>query len=183
VGSGGFGFDNLAGSGLYVQDTNVPETPRTARPAVSNANEEHQVLENAKEANQLYYQFRETNRAYRARQIARDRASPEAAAKAALDDLPRWLGPDELNQASGKISWPAALQSDEFGSLRTAIEDQFRSRARKDSVETTTIIKEQIKEMIGLLRAHIEEMPADEFMTARKFLDSLDYAMHHPVPR
>jgi len=183
AGSAGFGYDNLAGSGLYVNETIPAATGNIANGSTNIPEQQRQVLENAKTANSLYYQFRENNRAFRARQIARERGSPESAAKAALDNLPRSLGADELDQATGKIVWPAPLSNAEYAPMRTAIEEQFRVRSKNDSAESTRIIKQNVQDMVDLLRIQIEDMPAAEFLTARKFLDSLDYATHKAVPR
>jgi hypothetical protein len=183
VGSGSYGYDNLAGSGLYVSDTNPTATGKVANGSTSIPEQQRHVLENTKTANSLYFQFRENNRAFRARQIARERGSPESAAKAALNNLPRSLGSDELDHATGKITWPEPLSNTEYASLRAAIEEQFRVRSTKESTESTNLIKQGIQEMVDLLRSQIEDMPAEEFLTARKFLDSLDYATHKAVPR
>lgn len=191
IGNGMYGAGNIAGSGLFVPGATTAGPQ--AKPAPPGTPETHsQEIENANRRNTLYYQFKETNRAYRLRQIARDRGSPQAVAKAALDSVPRWLGPDELDRSSGKIAWPGAFELAEFAKLRTNIENAFLARSTSSSTktqendketDTALIVHDNIREMVNLLRTHIEELPADEYMTARKFLDSLDYAVRKPVPR
>jgi hypothetical protein len=100
----------------------------------------------------LHYEFREIHRAYRAREIARERGSPEAVAKAVLDNLPRSLGSDELDQSAGKITWPAPLSNKEYTPMRDAIEEQFRLRSKIDSAESTNNIKQVIRDMVDLFR-------------------------------
>lgn len=193
VGSGGYGLDNLAGAGTFVGEAPPVNGPpnRPATRAVETASqagsaeEQRQVIENAKAANSLYYQFRETNRAYRLMEIARDRATPQALAKAALDSVPRWLGPDELDRSSGRIAWPAALKTPDFSTLRSHVEEAFRQRNSSGSseAETAQTIRDNVRLMMDLLRVHIEDYPADEYLTARRFLDSVEYAVHKSVPR
>ena len=50
-------------------------------------------------------------------------------------------------------------------------------------MESLTTIRETTREMAEILRAHIEGMPVDEFLIARKFLDCVDYAAHKIVSR
>jgi hypothetical protein len=179
VGSGGYGPDNLAGSGLYTGGGDQPAQPAAVETPLT-PEQQRQSLENAQAYNRLYYQFREANRAYRLRQIARDRASPETQAKVALDNLPRRLGPDELDPASGRINWPEPLQGEEFATLRTGIEQQFSVRNTSQGKDSSQKIKDQVELMLEILRSKIETMPADEYIGARKFLDSLEFAVHRP---
>ena len=193
IGSGGYGLDNLPGGDLYAPD--VPPVSAPANPLVASGNRpevQRQVIEDAKSANSLYYQFREANRAYRARQIARDRASPQVLAKTTLDSVPRWLGRDELDPIGGKIAWPGPFETDEFAKYRTRIETALRARSESSSskeqenekqTDTAQIVHDNVREMVELLRTHIEELPADEYMTARKFLDSVEYVVHKSVPK
>lgn len=178
TGLGNYGYNNMAGSGLYVTDTGG-----AGNGDASNAEQMRESLENAKTSNTLYYQFREKSRAYRAQQLARKRVSPDVTAKAALDDIPRGLGSHELDRTTGKITWPFPLANDEYSNLRSDLEEQFHLRSQGDHPEGVMIIKQKIKLMVDILRTQIEDMPVAEYMVARKFLTSLDYATHQSVSR
>jgi hypothetical protein len=180
----GYGDSNLVGSGLDLPATTVGG--RIVERIPTNAAEQRELINNARMLNELYYEFKERNRAYRLLQIAREHSSPEVIAKVQLSNVPRWLGPDELNRETGAIAWPLALRGEEFARLRTQIEEAFRGRltsSASNEADTEELVREDVNVMIGLLRTHIEEMPADEYMLARKFLDSVAYAAHKLIAK
>jgi hypothetical protein len=167
------------GSGLDWPATVVGG--RVVETIPTNAAEQREMIINARMLNELYYEFKERNRAYRLLQIAREHSSPEVIAKVQLSNVPRWLGPDELNRETGAIAWPLALRGEDYSGLRKQIEEAFRARftsSASSEADTEEIVREDVNVMIALLRTHIEQMPADEYILARKFLDSVAYAAH-----
>src|SRR4029453_848159 len=78
---------------------------------------------NAARMSQTYSEMRQYEQAQKR---ARDRHSPEALAKAA--EVPR-LGRDELDPVTGKIRWPEALMTDDFGKSRDEVERLFELRS------------------------------------------------------
>jgi hypothetical protein len=141
-------------------------------------------LENYSRWTQAYFQGREANQAYRIQKRERDRHSPEALAQAAAAALPRRLSSSELDPVSGRIGWPEVLMGDEYAALRSDLAEQFELRAwTSRSPETAARIHDDTHAMLDILKSHIDEMPANDFIAARKFLDALDYSVVTPVRR
>src|SRR5262249_7684236 len=89
-------------------------------------------------------------------------------------NLPPRLASMQLDPASGKIHWPAALNRDAFAPLRSDLEGLFATRAHTGTTsELAEAISKKIKDMQSELRKHIRDIVTSEYIEARKFLDSL----------
>lgn len=135
-----------------------------------------QYLENKKKWTADYYQSKEERQARMAREREKNKLSTETLAEIARAERPKVLGADALNPATGHITWPEVLREEEFATLRVHLEEQFAQQARTSPNRgSVTKIHAQTQEMLSLLRSHIEEMPANDYIAGRRFLDSLDY--------
>jgi hypothetical protein len=143
-------------------------------------------IENTNKWTQAYFQMREANQAFKIQARERNRHSAETLAQVAASDLPRRLSSDELDPVTGRITWPEALLDDQYAALRTDLEQQFELRAwTSGSAGTAAKIHDDTRNMVALLRSNIDQMPANDFIAARKFIDSLDYAVvarRRPAP-
>jgi hypothetical protein len=134
-------------------------------------------LDNQKKWAQNYFKMKEERQEYDARQKEKHKVSPETRAEVAKLNLPRELGPDALDPVTGHITWPTALQHAEYSAHRTELDRLFAQRVQTgQAAGTVESIHAVTKKFAHQLRQHIEEIPAKEFMSGRKFLDSLDYA-------
>jgi len=141
-------------------------------------------IENANKWTQAYFQMREANQAFRIQERERNRHAPEVLAQAAAAELPRRLGSDELDPVTGRIMWPEVLMGEEYAALRSDLERLFEIRAwTSRSRETAAKIHDDTHAMMDLVRMHIEELPANDFIAARKFLEALDYSVVTPARR
>jgi hypothetical protein len=141
-------------------------------------------LENSSRWIQGYYRGREANQAYQLQKIERNRHSPETLAQAAAAELPRKLTSDDIDPTTGKIHWPEQLLGDEYAVFRSDLEEVFEIRGwTSRSPDTTARIHGDTHAMIEILRSHIDELNANDFMAARKFLDALDYSVVTPGRR
>jgi hypothetical protein len=155
------------GPGYSLPDTSIAAT--TAGTAGDDAWAEKQ--KNAARWSQTYREMRQYDQSQKR---ARDRHSPEALAKAA--EVPR-LGRDELDPLTGKISWPAPLMTDDFAKFRDEIERLFELRAwTTQRADASARIRELVHSMGDVLRLKIDELTADDFVNARKFLDGVEVA-------
>lgn len=134
-------------------------------------------LDNQKKWAQNYFKMKEERQEYDARQKEKNKHSPETLAAVAKSNLPQELGPDALDPVTGHITWPEVLQKSEFVAHRTELERLFTQRVQTgQAAGTVESIHARTAALAEQLRKHIEDVPAKEYMTGRKFLDSLDYA-------
>jgi hypothetical protein len=151
---------------------------QTAQGMINYEEARSKYIENVNKWTQAYFQMREANQAYQIERAQRNRHSPETMALVAASDRPRRLDSDELDPVTGRISWPEGLMGERFAELRADIEHNFELRAwTSRSPGTAAKIHDDARLMTDLLREEIENMPAREFIEARKFIDALDYAV------
>jgi len=181
VGDGGFGPDNLAGGQAIDGSALGAATPPLAR-ELPNSPVADKVQQRLLE-NEALYQFSDEHRMFRATQVARNREIAETSARIAVESRPRVLGTDEFDAANGRITWPTVLLTEDYQASRTAIEQALAALASQRGPETEAAIREAVAGMVAILRTHIEDLPADEYLTARKFLDSVEFTAHKSVVR
>jgi hypothetical protein len=92
------------------------------------------------------------------------------------------LTASQLDPATGKITWPAVLQANEYTPQRTELDRLFADRAQNDiSPKLTSNISFEVDQMKDTLQTHVHGMPASSYIAARKFLDSLAYEGKQPL--
>ncbi len=95
--------------------------------------------------------------------------------------IPR-LTSAQLDPSTGKVRWPTALERDAFAPLRTQLDQLFAARAHTGTTsEIATAINSNIREMQAELRKHIRDIVTNEYLEARRFLDSLLFEGQQPV--
>jgi len=175
----GYGVYNLA-TGQYLNGFGGSAPPVAAR--LPDAALSDKVQERIRD-NEALYQFSNVHQSYRAAQIAQNHAIGETATRVAHESVPRVLSSSEFNGENGKIAWPGPLLSDEYSASRAAIEKALTGLLGDHGTENEAAIRDATREMVEILRSHIEELPADEYMQARKFLDSVEFTAHKFVAR
>lgn len=134
-------------------------------------------IANRKQWQQTYFAMRENNEAQRLRRLERGKHTPEALAYAAHSSAPRPLSSDALDPITGRLQWPDVLMRDEFSRQRLQIDQLFEVRASTSGADTDVVaIQQTVDEMIRILRDEIHDLPVDQYMAARKFLDRLAYS-------
>lgn len=136
-------------------------------------------IENNSKWAEAYFEAREANMRLTAEKFARSRHSPKTLARAAASGVPRTLNPAEFDPGTGKIEWPSALRGSDYGPVRTELARLFESRARTGQAQTVEV-HERTRKMASLLRRHVKDIPANDYIAARKFLDGLDYSAMKP---
>ncbi|HEY3963680.1 MAG TPA: hypothetical protein VGM05_03925 [Planctomycetaceae bacterium] len=138
-----------------------------------------QYLANQKQWAENYFKMKEERKEHDAREHEKNKLSPETQAEIAKIGLPRQLGSDALDPVTGHITWPVPLQAGDYSKQREELNQLFEQRAQTSQAEgLADKIHATTNAMTSHLRSNIEKMPAGDYMTARKFLDSLDYAAH-----
>lgn len=181
-GYGGYGGGTAAGNYLNGMSSVIRSEGEynlmTSAAGVNNEEARSRYLDNKKKWWDNYLQMSEQRSAIDAQRYAAAKHSPEALNVAAKSELPRALGPDMLDPVTGRITWPEVLQDSQFADQRKDIEQLFELRAKTShSAGTGQKIRLATAKMSDMLRKEIQQIPANEYMAARKFLDSLDYAV------
>ena len=148
---------------------------RTSEAVINYETARSQEMDNRLKATQTYFENRRMIKSYR----DAERAPPPTAEQLyrfAKQGIPKPLSASELDQVSGDISWPVVLRGDDFASFRLVAEQFYHSRA-SGSTEVTYDSYAQFQQAVAdcqsLLKSRLREFKADDYIRAKKFLDSL----------
>lgn len=129
-----------------------------------------------------YFQMRDENRRARAAE-RRPRATMEDLVRYAQAGKPKPLSPSELDVVSGAVRWPMVLQVDTFADGRAELEKIFASRASSGTMGFSDYMKvrQVTTAMLADLQKHVRDIPPQEYLAAKQFLQSLAYASNRPA--
>jgi hypothetical protein len=149
----------------------------TSAAAVNLTQAERNDILNRQLAANTYWEMRE---AWRAQRDARHGPPPtmEQVARLAHYGVPKPLTPNEFDAVSGTLNWPSVLQQDGFASERDEVDKLFEKWARYGALDYSeqTKVREAINALFDELNAQINNMPAQIYTEARRFLRSVIYA-------
>lgn len=183
-GGGGFGYlgggvgSTAAGSALTgmsnVISAKGDAALSTSAAAVNMTQAQKQELQNRQLYTDTYFQMRETNRQAREAE-RRPRPTAERLARIAREDAPKPLSPSEVNEVTGKLAWPAALQSDDFKSGRSEFEKLFVSYSQLGALNYAdqTKARKVINDMNKQLKSQIRTLPPTDYVPSKNFLEGL----------
>jgi len=129
-----------------------------------------------------YYQMRQANRAYRASKRS-PRLSEEEIARIARAGLPKRLTSSELDPLTGQITWPVVLRDEQYTPERKELDKLFDQRAVTSSIspEVYEGIQKSTTELLAALKKNINQYKANDWLSAKKFVDSLAYEIRFPA--
>ena len=124
-----------------------------------------------------YFDMRDTNR----QAVAAERGpnlTQEQLARIAKDGVPRPLAPNQMDPVTGQLNWPSALQQDCFASQRNGDGPLFAMRARYGGLDYANQMqaRQTVDDMFHQLKAQIDQIPQQDYMDCRSFLQRLMYA-------
>jgi len=129
-----------------------------------------QYIENQMRAVQTYIDAHRLNTEYR--NAARPRPlSLEQYVRIAREQAPEPLTATQLDQLTGMISWPAPLRKPEYEAFRRRIDRLFQDRATGYAVYGE--LPAACEEFAARLNADIMQFPPNDYVAAKKFLESL----------
>ncbi len=133
-------------------------------------------IRNREDWTHTYFQLREANRAYRAKEEG-PRPTAEDIVRYAQMGKPNRLSPGDIDSISGTIAWPEVLMANEFAAERKQLERLFADWIHYGSIsfEHRRQIRDTTESMRYKLQDRIEELPPTDYVTARRFLESLAY--------
>jgi hypothetical protein len=132
-------------------------------------------LHNAVQSVQTFYQMREVGRTERNKDRG-PRLSPEP--RKAYARTLHGLDASQMDPATGALHWPGPLQEAEYSAQRSAIGQYASKWVRYGTLDYADQrkVRENVVAMFDALKSHIAEMPPQDYVTSRSFLQSLLYA-------
>ena len=146
-----------------------------------------QAARNYQEANSRYLDNRvkATNTFFDMRKINREsvavergpRPTAEAMTRFAKERAPERLSASDLDMLTGRISWPAALEADQFQANRERVDELVLKWARYKGLAADEHLELQMlaKNMQTELKRHIRSIPPTEYVKAKNVLESLPH--------
>jgi hypothetical protein len=184
---GGYGYGYGGGAGTTVAGSAMTGMANTisakgnynlatSAAAVNMTQAQKQELQNRQQYTDTYFDMRATNKAARAAEEG-PRPTMEQLARIAHEDAPKVLSPGEMNEVTGKLSWPQALQLDVFAAGRKNLEELFGTYSQMGNLNYADQVKARqvINKMNDQLKAQVRTIPATDYTTCKRFLKSLMY--------
>jgi hypothetical protein len=177
-GSGGYSYhSSTAEEGIQRGYADIVRSQGMANLLNSQAAKEYEAarkeyIDNRLRATQTYFDMRRVNTEYRNAQ----RPSPlsmESYVRLARQQAPDPLSTSQLDALSGAIGWPAALRKVEYNALRQQLDKLFQQRA--GGYLDYQAIHDAVEAMLAQLKTEVSALPSNEYLAAKKFLESLDY--------
>ena len=129
-----------------------------------------------------YFEMRRANRAYREAERG-PRTTMEQAVRLAQAGMPKPLSPGEVDTVTGAISWPRFLQSDAYATNRSELEEIFSRRASLGTLGAEDFMRarQATDAMLAALKKQVRQVPPEDYMASKRFLQSLAYEAGRPV--
>jgi hypothetical protein len=140
-------------------------------------------IDNRAKWTDTYFAMRKTNAAYREAERGY-RPTQEVLNKISQEASPDRLKPSQLDPSLRTIFWPALLSKGDFDALRTQIDGLFAVQRANNSGLGTENYREIVAltaEMQTHLDTMINELHPDEYLAARRFIESLAYEARFPA--
>jgi hypothetical protein len=96
--------------------------------------------------------------------------------------LPQALSASQLDPVSGKIAWPVVLRDEAFESYRKAAEGFFHDATAKPeafSYDSYNQFLQTSNDCLADLKSRIKDYRPNDYIQAKKFIESLTYAAQH----
>lgn len=140
------------------------------------------AIDNHKAYVDAYFSVKQLNNEYRASMRGR-RGTYEDFVRYAQAGAPPRLTPAQLDRVSGRISWPVLLRAEVFSPYRAELEKLFAFRAVTGQLSAEEFLRvDQVTNMlIGDLRSRVALLPGQEYVQAKRFVQSLGYEASLPT--
>jgi hypothetical protein len=135
------------------------------------------AIENRKQSIQTYFAMRDFNRQQREAEISRQRGNPADFARYAQAGKLQPLTNFELDAVTGEIRWPLLLTASMFDAQRAQLEKLFANRAYHGVLRAEDYLAavRLTGDMIASLKDQIHEVPPQQYLSAKRFLEGLTY--------
>ena len=154
----------------------------TSAAAINMSQARRQEIQNAQDFTNAYFDMRKVNREARAAERA-PRASQEELIRIAQAGVPKRPTSRQLDPVSGKIHWPALLQTSPFDKPRGELDRAFSQRAQYGALdyEELQTVSQAAQAMLDQLAEQVASVPPADYIAAKRFLQSLAYEARQPA--
>ena len=138
-------------------------------------------LDNKLKGQQTFYEMRRQNQYYQDA-MRPSKMTQERLTQLAHEKAPKRLAPTQLDPVTGSIAWPIALTDDPFAKDRDTLDALYAERASHSGaigLKSYQEIRSTCNTMKKELNSRVKDYPPGDFVTARKFIDSLAYDARH----
>ena len=187
-GYGGYGYGSYGGGTVASNNMNGMANMISAKGSANLSNSQaainatqaqSQEIQNRQQYTDTYFNMRATNQA--ATEAERGpHPTMEQLARIAADGVPKPISSSEVDPVSGAIvSWPDLLQDDQFAAQRKDVEQLLAKQASYGRLGYTDQkqARTTIDDMFDELKAEITQVPSQQYVASRSFLQSLIYSM------
>jgi hypothetical protein len=149
----------------------------TSAAAVNLTQAQKQEIQNHEQFTNTYFAMRATNKAAAEAALGKGLTFSQLA-EIAHEGAPQPLNTSEFDPISGKLNWPGPLQEDTFASRRAEVDQLMVQQAHygvlsyADQMKVKKIVSTMFKDM----KSQIGTIPADDYVVAKSFLNSVLYA-------
>ncbi len=144
-----------------------------SRARINNEEARSKYIDNKMKWTEMYWKRKRFAEAQRAQDYYEEQEKRLEWMASRRNRSPETLMPSQYNPQTGFIEWPEPLQDLAFADLRSAIEEQLQILSTSGTNANADRVSVMAREMQDLLRDRIREMPANDYIGARKFLDRL----------
>jgi len=131
---------------------------------------------------ETYQKRKAMGRAERDRRSAEERVKRDKWLSTRKSNLPPRLGPSQLDPLTGKINWPVTLLGKEYAEQRNILEELFVIRAHTSAnSEIAQRVHTVSRQMQDVLKGNIRDILPEQYIAARKFLESLGREAQFPT--
>jgi hypothetical protein len=182
---GGYGYGMYGGAGTTAAGSSMTGMANvisakgdynlsTSAAAVNMTQAQKNEIQNRQLYTNTYFDMRETNRQAREAE-AGPKPTAEQLARLAHETAPKPLSPGEINEVTGQLNWPSALQSDDFAGERGQMERLIATHAQLGSLNYADQTKARaiITSMNSKLKAQVKTLPTPDYVACKSFLQSL----------
>lgn len=194
--TGGYGYPRYGygypqyGYGVSSPASNYSQVIRARGQAAKNYSQaqlnyqeaQSKYLDNQKKWNEMYRARKKAAEAARQKKLKQREQERAERLKRRANRKPQpriQFLPTDRDAKTGKLNWPQVLQTSEFASLRTEIQELFDLKAKTQGtpeLQQKILAKEQ--EMRFMLMKKVNDVPTNTYMAGRNFLERM---MHEAV--
>src|SRR5262245_58494184 len=177
-GYGGYGHASTLEEGIQRGAADIIRSQgmaalQNAQAATEFEQARHDYLDNRLKATQTYFEMRKYNdEARRAKDTSP--LSMEQYVRIARQQAPDSLVTSQLDPLTGSIGWPVPLKKPEYETLRKKLETLFQQRA--SGYADYAALSAACAEFLERLKTDLQKFDPNDYVKAKKFLDSLAYA-------
>lgn len=147
--------------------------------AASNvADAQSKFIDNQVKATQGFIERQRMGQSYQA-SLRKPPPTAEQLYRLAQEGLPKSLSASQLDPVTGDINWPVVLRDEQFDSYRESAQKFFHEAVANPhsfSYASYHQLQQAGSDCLAMLKSRIKEFRPNDYIEAKKFVDSLTYA-------